>query len=383
MRRISINKSNLSRKMKDNSIIRESIEKRKVTDAVRSVFVEIYSYEDLVKEIAELSYLNQDYLLFFRGQNVNYQYGKLSTIYPSIYRGSKITKEELQYRFQLLDAASNMLKYKLSENSNKHIIGLKEILKIDKIQWSILQHYGVCDTPYLDLTHSLRVACSFAQQSCTQEFCYVYVLAMPYLSGRISINSEHDLTNIRLLSISPPQALRPYFQEGYLAGTEYTLADYDDKSELDFNRRLIGIYQIPNTKEFWGSNFGRYDEKLLFPTNDEMQRICEGIKDTVHQKLMNNEDIGSFLMNWEQLESLVKLLSNNKNSLSSSLEYLGYNNIIDKEYANQIRQLSLFRNNLINNPSSISDNEINQKISLLNQLNVQINQQIKNKSNNK
>ena len=45
---------------------------------------------------------------------------------------------------------------------------------------------------------------------------FVYVFGLPYYHNRISIDSEHDLVNIRLLSIMPPEALRAYFQEGFL-----------------------------------------------------------------------------------------------------------------------------------------------------------------------
>ena len=60
---------------------------------------------------------------------------------------------------------------------------------------------------------------------------------LPYITNRISVNSEQDLVNVRLLSICPPDALRPYFQEGYLAGTDEVTTDYDSKDELDFTKR--------------------------------------------------------------------------------------------------------------------------------------------------
>lgn len=79
---------------------------------------------------------------------------------------------------------------------------------------------------------------------------------MPYYINRISYNSEQDLVNIRLLSISPPKALRPYFQEGFLVGTEDITYNYgNDKDELDLNNRLIAKFKIPNNTEFWGSEF--------------------------------------------------------------------------------------------------------------------------------
>jgi hypothetical protein len=37
---------------------------------------------------------------------------------------------------------------------------------------------------------------------------------------------QRDGKNVRLLSICPPDALRPCFQEGYLAGTGEVTTDY-------------------------------------------------------------------------------------------------------------------------------------------------------------
>lgn len=57
--------------------------------------------------------------------------------------------------------------------------GHKELRQKRYIQWSILQHYEVVPTPLLDLTQSIRVACSFAQMRGTDSTCYVYVIGFP------------------------------------------------------------------------------------------------------------------------------------------------------------------------------------------------------------
>lgn len=78
------------------------------------------------------------------------------------------------------------------------------------------------------------------------------MFGFPYLTNRISFNSEHDIVNIRLLSICPPEAYRPHFQEGYLAGTDEITDNYERKIELDFNNRLIIKFELPVEKTFWG-----------------------------------------------------------------------------------------------------------------------------------
>lgn len=212
------------------------------------------TYKKLVRQIANLAYANKDHLLFFRGQHNDFlNRGGSSTFYPTIYRGDYLPKREVKHRFELLKVAGKKLGRIFEE---EELNGYREVKRKKYIQWSILQHYGVCRTPLLDFTHSLRVACSFATMDNPSNAGYVIVFGLPYITNRITINSEHDLVNIRLLSICPPSALRPYFQEGYLAGTTDITTNYESKSELDFNRRLIAKFTVPDSAEFWGEEFG-------------------------------------------------------------------------------------------------------------------------------
>ncbi len=286
MRKLSFNDTNYTEHIKKNLMDKEIL---------KSEGIYVMSYRELVREIAELSYLNPDYMLFYRGQSSDYKNkSSSSTLYPSIYRGERLTKNELKNRVDMLNTAASLLVDKLD---NKRVIGNKELRRKKQIQWSILQHYEVCATPLLDITHSLRVACSFAMLDSESEFCYVYVLALPYLTGRISTNSEHDLINIRLLSIAPPQALRPFFQEGYLVGTEYICDDYENKMELDFNRRLLAKYKIPNSDNFWGTSFSRIDDTLLYPENDMINVICKEVSSIITNKISGGNEIIDELKN--------------------------------------------------------------------------------------
>ena len=158
------------------------------------------------------------------------------------------------------------------------IQGQYQLRRKKYIQWSILQHYEVTKTPLLDITQSIRVACSFAQLKNNEDRAFVYVFGLPYYTNRISINSEHDLINIRLLSIAPPQALRPYFQEGFLVGTTDITDEYEKKQELDLNNRLIAKFEIPNSDTFWDESFNKIPEDALYPKNDTIENMCNEIK---------------------------------------------------------------------------------------------------------
>ncbi len=236
----------------------------------------ISSFRSLVEITAGLAFKNKDHLLFYRGQNSDYKNkAEASSFYPTIYRGDYVSQQEINTRFTILKEAGKKLCDLFEQD---RVEGFKEVCKRKAIQWSILQHYEVCLTPYLDFTHSLRVACSFAMLNNSNKEAYVYVFGLPYLTNRISVNSEQDIINIRLLSICPPKALRPYFQEGYLAGTDAIITKYDIKSELDFNNRLIAKFEIPNDKSFWGEGFHQIPYDSLYPKNDPIEELCAQIK---------------------------------------------------------------------------------------------------------
>ena len=253
--------------------------------------------------------------------NSDYQNkGGSSTFYPTIYRGDYVGRSDLSDRFATLLAASRML---VERWTLENITGHDELKRKKLIQWSILQHYEVCDTPLIDFTHSLRVAASFAQLDAKSKYAYVYAFGLPYLTNRISNNSEHDLVNIRLLSICPPEALRPYYQEGYLAATEDIETEYDDKTELDFNNRLIAKFKIPTGREFWGRNFKSIPKNALYPKKDKIAVLSSSILESLDD-VVTDSDIRQFLTVWAELEDYIVELTGKDGARQSLLRSLNF-----------------------------------------------------------
>jgi len=325
----------------------------------------VSNFRKLVEHSAALAYLNKDYLLFYRGQDLDYKNKRdKSSFYPSIYRDIYLTKREVEHSFDILSQASSKLVELLSLRTK---VGTYELKRKKYIQWSILQHYGVCKTPLIDFTHSLRVACSFALLNNSNTHAYIYVFALPYITNRISINSEHDLVNIRLLSICPPDALRPYFQEGYLASTSDIEHEYESKSELDFNRRLIVKFKIPNSNNFWGKEFSMIPDTALYPQNDVFDSICKEIEIDVRRELKPGE-IGEFLAQWLGLEEIIISLNKEAkehNTFFSSLKQFKKSGDWDPSLIDSIDKLRRFRNNLVHSPKRISDKNITIYMELL------------------
>ena len=318
---------------------------------------EISSYKNLVHHVARLSCLNKDHLLLFRGQNNDYlNKTNSSTFYPTIYRGERITRDELELRINALNNASSTLVDLLGQEG---VEGTPEVKRRKYVQWSILQHYEVCPTPLVDFTQSLRVACSFALDGASAD-PYIYVFGLPYLTNRVSINSEHDLVNIRLLSICPPDALRPYFQEGYLAGTDESLDDYESKSDLDFNRRLIAKFRISRLAKFWGKGFSPIPRNALYPAGDRIDRICKQISATAHST--SSADIGSFLQAWSHLESYLmshaRFTKKRVVNTVDAIHAIQSMELLDSPMIERINRLRILRNRVVHNPLEQKSSEL-------------------------
>ena len=248
--------------------------------------LKVGSFRELVTSVARIASHNPDHTLFFRGQDQDYKTESgSSSIYPSIFRSRQpLSNKDIEDRFQTLDSCSKEL---IRQLEALPIDRIHKIKKFPELQWSILQHYDVCrtGTPLLDLTHSLRVAASFAlmrksdrdEKADKENRPVVLVFALPYPNGAISFSSEEEMLNVRLLSACPSQALRPHFQEGFLVGS-FPSRIMKKHPSFDFGTRLVGKLEIPGKEEFWMNGFAEIPEDVLYPENDELNEVCSTIR---------------------------------------------------------------------------------------------------------
>lgn len=339
-------------------------------DIWRASAFHIRNYRALVEHMARLSYANRNHLAFFRGQGNDYQSkAEGSTLYPAIYRGDSVVRAELEVRFRQLESASRAL----VRLFDKHEVeGARDVSRKKYVQWSILQHYQVVPTPLLDITHSLRVACSFAQLASADPTCYVYVLGFPYPTNRISINSEEDVVNIRLLSICPPDALRPYFQEGYMAGTPDVTSDFETKTELDFRNRLIAKFEIPRGKRFWNDGSAGTPKTALYPSNDRVYELCQEVIAQISQEEAASGDLGNLLVEWGKLEEQLlppaRSFTGKNISAGEAIRALANRGLIDKEIASQLDAVRRVRNTAAHRPGQVKESELQRALEKLQQL---------------
>lgn len=258
-----------------------NIQKATINDVREDNGFFVNNYRELIEHIAQLSFNNPEFTLFYRGQRQDHKDSDKTTLYSTIFRGRDYNYYDVfRKRFKILKRAEELLiRYYSNQFEGRRNLRVYEILR-----WSILQHYDVCETPLLDITHSIRVACSFAHfDSEYQGESFIYVLGMPQINGSVTASSEQGIQIIRLLSICPPNAKRPHYQEGYLAG-EFPTIGYIEKAEysreeMDFARRLICKFRINNRDSFWDSDFTPIPRDYLYPDErDEMVKITSKIK---------------------------------------------------------------------------------------------------------
>ena len=251
----------------------------------------ITSYMELATKIAELQFMNRDYVLLFRGQSADHRNVKdNTTLKPSLFRSGKGNPkpDELELRFDTLQLAEEEL---LRRYKAKKFLGVDRLTRHRILRWSILQHYEVCPTPLLDVTHSIRIAASFASVG-TKASAFIYVIGVPNLSGAITASAEGGLQIVRLSSVCPPSAVRPHIQEGYLLGEYPELSNFKQKEhyahyEIDFGRRLVAKFSFDPAK-FWASReFPRVSELALYPpaADDQLYQVALEVKASVEQKL--------------------------------------------------------------------------------------------------
>lgn len=247
----------------------------------------VSSYLELAKKVATLQFKNPEHVLLFRGQTGDYRNQKKNTtLKPSLFRprrGEKGNPDQtlLVQRFGFMDDAERELVALYGEQPD--FDGKLTLQRHRILRWAILQHYEVCFTPLLDVTHSLRIAASFGSDDAA-DHAFLYVLGVPNISGSVTASAEAGLQIVRLSSVCPPSAVRPHIQEGYLVGEYPDMPDFDQKQhygayEIDFGRRLVAKFKF-DPRSFWSDHdFPKVGRNALYPErNDPLNEIAASLK---------------------------------------------------------------------------------------------------------
>lgn len=248
----------------------------------------VADYRDLASKVAELQWRNRGHVMLFRGQGGDWLSAKkLTMLRPTIFRplpGKKTLAQTIvEKRFKGLAAAEAALS---AGFQSKLRTGRDRVAKERLLRWAILQHYEVCPTPLLDVSQSLRIAASFGSMTMPRQ-AYLFVLAVPHITGAITAHAESGLQILRLSSVCPPSAIRPHIQEGYLLGEYPEMIGIDQARkyshyEMDFGRRIVAKFRF-NPASFWSDDtFPIVPAAALYPpSKDWIETLTKDIKATV------------------------------------------------------------------------------------------------------
>lgn len=261
---------------------------------------DVYSYRELLECNAEVASLNTRYSIFYRGQAADYfnQHGRVS-IQPSIYRGTRRDRpEELEMRFKKLDDMVGCLRRACSKSEFPELV--------DKLErtvncWAIIQHYGLFDTPLVDVSQSLRVACAFALDGMKGELVaeegpVVYAVALPFAAGPLTLDDNEELYLMKLDALMPSLALRPFMQESYLVGDEMISRGVGDIANADLRKRVIASFRLRGDSEKWAHEIG-VDARSLMIEDDKFSDLIYKIKALAESDMNANGELDAISAN--------------------------------------------------------------------------------------
>lgn len=234
----------------------------------------VTKYTELARLVAQLGYRNRRFNLLHRGQTADHKSPRTgsSLLIPTIHRPHGVSRKEVDRRFEALREATRLMvqeKTRLGESG-------PGLFRHWEYQASLLQHYEVLKTPLLDVTSSLRVACSFALPRGDSKEGYLYVLGMPHPHGSISHFVDDDIVLVKLQNVCPPEALRPHYQEGYLVG-RLTTMDRLKHTGDNASYRMLAKYKLVNDGSFWGDGFQPIPQEALLPEKDSFGGVLRGM----------------------------------------------------------------------------------------------------------
>lgn len=253
---------------------------------------EVRSFLDLMGKVAFLGSMNKRSVLFFRGQEADYE------PLPKLFRSSWSCPFELGESFRITTSNRGSYWQELVSLGAEVFevcdeMGLprwRGMRDSREVQWAVIQHYGLWPTPLIDVTSSLRVAASFAlggsEAGATEKVGYLLVVGLPHTTGSITFDIDQQLCLARLSSACPPEAKRPHYQDGFLVGRFPMYEVHGDSlvTRSSLSRRLIakfklidhgGVQDGSGEDRFWNDAFPVVSEGATMPVQDSFRQRLE------------------------------------------------------------------------------------------------------------
>jgi len=217
-------------------------------------FWDVNNWDELREAVSFLCLMNKRHVLYFRGQRRHYDECLPALFRCKWYIGATnqkivLTPENRPHYYKCMQAELRRFVNEVVQE-----IGTPRtyiIKSLPAATASILQHYELWPTPFIDLTRSLPISVSFATADKTAKEAYLYVFALPDLRGSITTDLDQHLTLSRLEAVCLPTAKRPHHQDAYLVARAPEPQDIYDadlwedwKSKSDIMRRLVAKFRL-------------------------------------------------------------------------------------------------------------------------------------------
>jgi hypothetical protein len=243
----------------------------------------VSSYQDLMAKVMELAFYNENQVFLFKGRALGARSESDSlALKPSLFHPLKDRLATSRLVRRMLALSDAELKF-FDLYKQAGLPGREELARTKLKRWALLEHFKVCRTPLLEVSHSLRVATSLATQTANSTGM-VYVLGVPCLDGGTTFVRSGELQMLSMASIYPPPNHDVMAAHGYMLSefsniSSFDVARFASDFDSNFSNRVVGKFKL--TSDFWLNASPAYTP-LEFPRNEGvLEQIAREVKATV------------------------------------------------------------------------------------------------------
>lgn len=131
---------------------------------------------------------------------------------------------------------------------------------------------------------------------------------------------------------------------------------------MDFKRRLLAKFRIPGGDAFWGKHFQPIPHSALYPDDDRMQALCDGIRAEVGTEVEAGQ-LGRFLQTWSKLEGRLMSMARQRRarvfSVREAIDLLARESVLPANLKERVDALRRQHNIAVRHPADLKPDQLN------------------------